>query len=438
MTRHLRTTVLAAVVSAAAITLAACGSSSAPAEGASSSASNPADDSSAAPTGGDVEVFTFWTSGGEKAGLDGLAEEFGKQCSDYNFTTAVVAGGAGANANAVLASRLQQNDPPSTFQVHAGAESLSYIAAGQVQGLTDQFKEWGLTEAFPESLIDSMSVDGKVYSVPANIHRVMMWANTSVLEQAGITDEPQTIDDLLTNLQKLRDAGVAAPLAMGVDWTQSDLLEPVLLSVLGGDAYNKLWSSGGEWSLPEVTEALHKYQELLSFTNDDRDSLDWTDAERLLVQGDAGYQVMGDWMAGEMDGAGFTDYSYQAFPGTEDYYMWIADSFTLPTGIDNVAGAECWLKVVGSAEGQKAFNTKKGSIPARVDADPADYPEYQQSAMADFKKLTMVPSCAHGSACTLGQAGAVNSALGKFSGDGDLASLQGALGDAIADNAITL
>lgn len=436
MSRHVRLAVVAAVVSATAMILAACGSSTAPAAGESNSSSS--SNASSTQAGGDVEVFTYWTSGGEKAGLDGLVQVFGSQCSDYKFTTAVVAGGAGANANAVLASRLQQNDPPSTFQVHAGAESLSYVAAGQVQDLTAQYKQWGLTDAFPKSLIDNMSVDGKIYSVPANIHRIMMWANTSVLEKAGITGEPQTIDDLLANLQKLRDAGIESPLAMGRDWTQSDLMEPVLLSVLGGDDYNALWKSGDGWSSPKVTEALEKYQKLLSFTNQDRDSLDWTDAERLLVQGDAAYQVMGDWMAGEMDSAKFTDYSYQAFPGTEDYYMWLADSFTLPTGIANVPGAECWLKVVGSPEGQKAFNTKKGSIPARVDADPANYPAYQQSAMADFKKLTMEPSCAHGSACTLGQAGAVNSALGKFSGDGDLASLQKALGDAIAKNAVHL
>lgn len=424
MNRYKRWGAITAVLATGAFALTACSVSPGSSQGESSG-----DD--AAPTSGEVEVFSFWTSGGEKAGLDGLAAEFAEQCSEQEYLPAVVAGGAGANANAVLASRLQQGDPPSTFQVHAGAESIGYVEAGQVQPLDAQYTEWGLDEAFPPSLIESMKVDGKLYSVPANIHRILMWSNTAVLADAGITGEPNGIDGLLANLQTLRDGGMESPLAIGRDWTQSDLMEPVLLAELGGDGYTKLWSDPAAWDAPEVTEALTKYQKLLEFTNDDRDSLDWTDAERLLVQGDAAYQVMGDWMAGELDNAGFTDYGFQAFPGTEDYYIWIADSFTLPTGIDNVTGAECWLQVVGSAEGQKAFNTKKGSIPARVDADPADYPAYQQAAMADFKELTMVPSCAHGSACTLGQAGAVNSALGKFSGDGDLAPLQDALGDAI-------
>jgi len=72
----------------------------------------------------DVEVFTWWADGGEKAGLDGLVSQFNIDCPGYKFVNGAVAGGAGSNAKAVLASRLQQNDPPSTFQAHAGAELL--------------------------------------------------------------------------------------------------------------------------------------------------------------------------------------------------------------------------------------------------------------------------------------------------------------------------
>ena len=38
-----------------------------------------------------------------------------------------------------------------------------------------------------------------------------------------------------------------------------------------------------------------------------------------------------------------------------------------------------------------------------------------------------MPSCPHGSACSQGWQGAVGSAQGKFSSDGDVASLQKAL-----------
>ncbi|MGH3646105.1 MAG: hypothetical protein ACRDTM_02860 [Micromonosporaceae bacterium] len=74
-----------------------------------------------------------------------------------------------------------------------------------------------------------------------------------------------------------------------------------------------------------------------------------------------------------------------------------------------------------------AFNTRKGSIPARSDADPADYPAYQRAAIADFKRLRLVPSCAHGSACTRAQTVAAISAVGRFSSAGGVADLQAAI-----------
>lgn len=378
-----------------------------------------------------VEVFSWWTSGSEKAGLDGLVSTFKRACSKYKFENAAVAGGNGTNAKQVLASRLQQSDSPSSFQAHAGAELTAYINAGQIQDLSAKYKQWGLTKVFPESLLKSLTVNGKIYSVPANIHRAnVLWSNKKVLAKAGIAKQPQTIKDFIDTLDKLKAAGIRAPLAVGKDWTQLDLLDAVLLSELGPRKFSTMWSKGADWNSPEVSKALADFQKLLTYSSSDRDNLDWTDAEQRLVEGKAAYQLMGDWEVGEFKTDKFTDYGYQPFPGNGNTYQWLADSMVLPTGAKNEAGAECWLKVVGSAAGQKAFNTLKGSIPARLDANPADYPEYQQSAMKDFKADALVASCSHGSACTLGENEAATSAMGKFSSDGNVKALRQALSDA--------
>jgi glucose/mannose transport system substrate-binding protein len=382
--------------------------------------------------GGDVEVFTWWTSGGEKAGLDGIVDVFDRDCQGQTFVNAAIAGGTGSNAKQVLASRMQQNDPPSSFLMHAGAEANDYITAGQVQDLSAEYEEWGLDEAFPAGLIDSLTVDGKIYSVPVNIHRIMLWGNAPVLADAGITGSPASVEEFIANLETLKASGLESPLAVGVDWTQLELLESVLLSELGADDFSALWLSDGDWTTPEVAKAVEDYRTILSYSNPDRDSLDWTDAEKRLTGGQAAYQVMGDWQIGEFIADGYTDYTYQAFPGTEEAYQWVSDSFVLPTGARNEEGALCWLKTLGSADGQKAFNTAKGSIPARTDADPADYPAYQQAQIADFKVLEQVPSCANGSACTLGETSALNSAIGKFSIDGKVDELLKAASDAVA------
>jgi glucose/mannose transport system substrate-binding protein len=375
----------------------------------------------------DVEVFTWWADGGEKAGLDGLVGQFGSDCANFTFVNGAVAGGAGANAKQVLASRLAQGDPPDTFQAHAGAELNDYIAAGQLEDLSAQYQEWGLTNAFPKGLIDNLTVDGKIYSVPANIHRAnVLWGNKAVLASAGITADATSLDGFFADLEKLKAKGVT-PLALGRDWTQLMLFESVLISDLGAAKFTGLWNGGTKWDGADVTQAITDYQKLLTYTNTDRDTFDWTDAEKLIMDGKAGYQLMGDWEAADLDAKKFSGYSYSAFPGNGNTFQWLADSFVLPKGAKNPEGTKCWLKTVGSAAGQKAFNTKKGSIPARTDATPADYPAYQQAAITDWKSQAQVPSCAHGSACSQGFQGALNSAMGKFSSDGNATALQTAL-----------
>jgi glucose/mannose transport system substrate-binding protein len=412
-----RRTAVALVSVATLLTAAACGSDDGDGSGSGSGSASK-----------NVEVFTWWADGGEKAGLDGLVSTFGTACAGQTFQNGAVAGGAGANAKTVLASRLQQNDPPDTFQAHAGAELLDYIDAGQIEDLSGDYDTWGLKQAFPQGLIDNLTVEGKIYSVPANIHRAnVVWTNKKVLADAGITAVPTTLDAFFADLDKVKAKGIAAPLAIGKDWTQLMLFESVLITDLGPDKFTGLFNGSTPWDGADVTKGINDFKKLLTYTNSDRDALDWTDAEKLVMDGKAAYQLMGDWEAADLDAKGFSDYGYFAFPGNGTTFQWLADSFVLPKGAKNAEGTKCWLKTVGSAEGQKAFNTKKGSIPARTDADPAAYPKYQQAAMADWKSAKQVPSCAHGAGCSQGWQGAANSAMGAFSTNQDVAALQKAL-----------
>lgn len=378
----------------------------------------------------EVEVFTWWTEGGEKAGLDGLVSTFEQQ-SDFTFVNGAVAGGAGSNAKAVLASRLQSQDPPDTFQAHAGAELADYIQAGQIQDVSSLYDEEGWTDVFPQGVLDAITVDGKIYSVPVNIHRAnVVWANPTVLKDAGITEVPADIDAWISDMEKLKAGGIEAPLAVATDWTQVHLFETVLISDLGPEAYSGLWTGDTDWASAEVTAAIEDYKTLLSFANTDRSGLDWPDAAKYVTDGKAAYTVMGDWTAGAFKDQGLVDgedYTWFPVPGQDGVFDFLADSFTLPVGAPNEAGAKAWLGTVGSAEGQEAFNTAKGSIPVRTDADPKAYDDYQQAAIEAFAQDEIVPSLAHGAAAPVAWLTEISSAVGQFGGSGDVAGFQESL-----------
>ncbi len=384
---------------------------------------SPASDGADSANADQVEVFTWWASGSEKVGLDALVSVFDEQYPAIEFNNAAVAGGAGSNAKAALASRLEASNPPDTFQAHAGAELTDYIIADQLQDLSGFYEDNGLNEVFPKTLIEQITSDGKIYSVPSNIHRAnVTWVNVDVLENAGIdpTVAPADMDAWIADLGKLKAAGVDTPLSLGTEWTQMQLLENVLIADLGADGYTGLWDGTTEWDSAGVKTAVDHYGQLLDFVNSDYVGLDWDAAMQLVIDGNAGYNVMGDWAEAAFVQAGQTygtEYTTWATPGTEGIFDFLADSFTLPVGAPNEAAAIDWLTTISSAEGQKAFNLAKGSIPARTDAVVSDYPAYQQTALKSFGEDTVVSSLAHGAAAASSWSSDLSSAIGKFGAD---------------------
>ena len=377
--------------------------------------------------GGEVGVFTWWAEGSEKEGLDALEALFKTDYPNNTFVNLAVAGGAGSSAKAKLAADLQNGNPPDSFQGHAGAELIDYIDAEQILPVNDVIEELGGAEVFPQDLLDRITVQDDIYSVPSNVHRAnVVWANPKVLADAGVSEEPADLDAWLEDMQKIKDSGVETPITVGGTWTQVQLFETVLLAELGAEGYNGLFSAGSDWESDGVKAAVEKYGRILEFANTASDGDDWPAAVDAVIEGRAAYNVMGDWAVAQFaskDQVDGEDYTYFAVPGTDGVFDFLADSFTLPAGAKNPEGAKDWLRLVGSEEGQKAFNLAKGSIPARTDVAPDDFPPYQQSAMKSFKEDVIASSIAHGAAVSMAWLSDMSTAMSKFYSGRDEAGL---------------
>ncbi|MDO5729321.1 MAG: ABC transporter substrate-binding protein [Actinomycetaceae bacterium] len=418
----MRRMVALAGVAALSLTLAACG-------GGDSGGGEPADTGEGTttekPWEGDasqVSVTTWWEAGSEKLGLEALVEVFNEQNPDTEFINAALAGGGGSQAKQKLAADLAANNPPDTFQAHAGAELTDYIDAAQITDIAGLYDELKLRDAFPASLIDRLTVDGAIYSIPSNVHRAnVVWANPTVLEEAGIDPAavPADMDAWLADMEKIKAAG-KTPLTLGMAWTQSQLLETVLIADLGADGYNGLFDGSTAWDSDGVKKALGHFEKLLTFTDPSLYSEDWEPAMQLVVDGKAAYNVMGDWAIASFDSQNKVagqDYIYFPVPGTDGIFDFLADSFTLPVGAPHPGGTKAWLQTVSSKEGQIAFNKVKGSIPARsdlTDAEKGEFSDYQQNAMESFGSDTIVSSIAHGAALPVKMSNAINDAVAKF------------------------
>lgn len=418
-------------VAALSLVLTACGGG-----GGSDDSSTGDNGSEGAAAGGEVSVVTWWEAGTEKNGRDALVKVFEEEHPDFTFNNAAVAGGGGSQAKQKLAADLAAKNPPDTFQAHAGAELTDYIDAGQIEDVSNLYDEFNLRDAFPDTLIDRLTVDGKIYSVPSNIHRAnVVWANNAVLEEAGLDpNSPATdIDGWIADMKKVKEAG-KIPITVGMAWTQLELLESVLMADLGADAYNGLFDGSTGWDSAEVTTALEHYSEIMDLADKSYLNEDWEPAMNPVITGEAAYNVMGDWAIASFDAADKVykeDYVAFPVPGTEGMFDFLADSFTLPVGAKNVEGAKAWLQTISGKPGQITFNSIKGSIPARSDLNEdelAEFGEYQRDAMDSFAKDTIVSSIAHGAAAPVAVSNAMNDACAKFAqGGSDVAGFQAEL-----------
>jgi glucose/mannose transport system substrate-binding protein len=367
---------------------------------------------------GELEVFSWWTGGGEAAGLTKVIGIWNRENPNIKFVNSAVAGGAGTNAQAVLAQRLAANDPPDSFQGHAGAELQDYIKAGDLEPIDFLYRQAGFGKFFPRSLVSQIRYQGRLYSVPVNIHRAnVLWYNPRVLREAGISPrELRTWAGFMGALQKADDAGVI-PLVVGEQWTNMHLFETILLSTVGPARYAALWKGNGSWTSAGVRTAISRYAQVLELTNRDAASLTWQDASKLVVDGKAAFNIMGDWANGyftELKQKPNVGYGWAPVPGTAGVYQWLSDSFTLPKGAPNRAAAIKWLSLLGSKRAQDSFNPVKGSIPARQDASPRLYNTYLKSALRDWKTNKLAGSLAHGVVAGNAWKAQINTVLGQF------------------------
>jgi glucose/mannose transport system substrate-binding protein len=387
---------------------------------------------------GKLEIFSWWTAGGEANALKAIFDVYQKRHPAVQIVNATVAGGAGTNAKAVLKTRMLGGDPPDSFQVHAGHELIdTWVRSGFMAPLTGLFKSQGWTKSMPSGLIDILSYKGDIWSVPVNIHRAnILWYNKKVFADAHLAP-PTTFDEFFKAADALKAKGVV-PFALGdkEGWEAGHVFETVLIGTLGADGYRGLWTGKTPWTSSKVSAALNTFKKMLSYANTDHAALTWDGAGEYIAGAKGAMMIMGDWANGWFTSKNVKDYGWVPPPGNANVYDALSDSFGLPKKARDRENVMAWLVVLGSREGQEAFNPLKGSICARTDCSPSLFTPYQQWTMTHWKTDAIVPSVIHGAAASEGWATGYKDAIALFVTSQNTAATQKALQKACAEAAM--
>jgi len=373
----------------------------------------------------EVEVLHYWTSGGEAKAAAELRSTMQKK--GHTWKDFAVAGGGGDSAMTVLKSRVVSGNAPAAAQIK-GPSIQEWAAEGVLANMDSVAAAEKWDTLIPKPIADGLKYKGHYVAAPVNVHRVnWLWANPAAFKKAG-AKIPTTWDEFFTAADQLKKAGIIPVAHGGQNWQDFTTFESVALGVGGTEFYKKALVQLDPATLksPAMLKVLETFRKVKDYTDKNAPGRDWNLATAMVIKGEAGMQLMGDWAKGEFIAAGKapgTDFACVAAPGTAKAFTYNVDSFALFQLKD--AGRQKAQQDLASAilapEFQQVFNLNKGSIPVRTDVKLDKFDDCARQSAADFaadaKTGGLVPSIAHGMAVPSATEGAIKDVVSQFWND---------------------
>lgn len=358
---------------------------------------------------GTVNVYHWWTAGGEKDAIESVVDGFTDVYSKTKAKSNAIPGGAGGAMVMKVKVLQQAGKSPETFQAHPGEEIEPYLQSDLLLNLNDVWEYGNLSERALPGLEELCTAsDGNKYIVPIGIHKTnVIFYNIHVFEKYGI-EIPDHEDitweefwDICDKLAAVMEDG-EYPIDLGdrKGWPACQVFENIMM---GTDPQIYEDFINGTYNVEDITEVLSTYAKLMDYVAPDHSSRDWYEASGQVVSGTYAMQIMGAWMQPlmtSMDQVYGEDYGVFTFPGTDGWFGMCIDGFVVSNDSADVESGIRWAYNVSTNEVQTAFSELKESISPYSDTSDEVYNEltlkFKEELTSEDTKV--YPSFTHGTA----------------------------------------
>ena len=358
---------------------------------------------------GTVNIYHWWTAGGEKDAIESVVSEFSEIYENINAKSNPIPGGAGGAMVMKVKVLAQTGKSPEAFQAHPGQEIQPYLDANLLLNLNGVWEYGELEERAIPSLVEMCTAaDGNHYVVPIGIHKTnIILYNIHVFEKYGVEipdhenitwDEFWAICDELA--AKMPEGEYPLDLGDQKGWPACQVFENIML---GTDPQIYENFINGEYNVDDLTRVRETYTKLMDYVAPDHNSRDWYHATGAMVNGTYAMQIMGAWaqpLMTNMDQVYGEDYGVFTFPGTDGWFGMCVDGFVVSNNSANVEGGVRWAFSVCTQDVQEYFSGLKESISPYTDTPDDVYNEltlhFKEQLMDENTKV--YPSITHGTA----------------------------------------
>lgn len=351
-------------------------------------------------------TLTMWhnsTTGDGKQYWEDAAAAFHEENPDVTVEVTSI---QNEDMDGKLQTAVNSGDMPDIFMARGGGKLADIVSAGKVKDLTDLIDD-DVKTAFGEAPFSAFTIDGKIYGMPSAVLPGGIFYSKDLFAQAGIAEEPKTLDELEDAVDKLKDAGIA-PIALGAKdaWPAAHWYYFFAVRACSQDIVQSL-ATDPDFSDPcwlTAAENLADFAAIEPFN----DGFLTTTAQQganssagLLANHQAAMELMGAWDVGVIasltpDEKPLADLGWFPFPevdggdGEAGAMMGGVDGYSC--SVDSPSACEDFLNFVSSKKWQEGYATAFQTIPASQDAksavtDPSLVPLMEAYSSAPYVSL---------------------------------------------------
>ncbi len=244
-----------------------------------------------------------------QAAVDELIENF--EAANPDITISLETRSTDAHKDA-LRTAAGTDAGPDIFAMWAGPGlGGEFVQAGVSKDITNYYEQYGWADRFTPTTIEPYTQYGGHHGVPWSQSVQVVYYNKRLFQQAGITAEPTTYDELVAAADRLKAAGIT-PIEFGgsVNWHVMRLLDNLLETECGPEKVDQLTSRAASWAGEPCADAafteLKEWSD--NYINQGFIGIDNDESSALFYTGRAAMAFEGDWFTTQIiDGGGNID-----------------------------------------------------------------------------------------------------------------------------------
>lgn len=235
-----------------------------------------------------------------------------------------------------------------------------YVAAGMSKPMDAYYEQYGWDDTLlPAAAAFASSYgDGNRHGVPFTFKGEAVYYNKALFEQAGITAEPGTYEELLAAAEALKEAGIPAFTFGGsVNWHLMRLMDVIVETKCGAETRDALFAMQASWSeTPCATEAFAEMQTWgQNYILSPFMGIDQPQSFNLFVAGRAAMMLEGNWLVQQLsEVTDLEGYGLFPFPTGTGRLYGFAEYHYVSASSENPDIAAAFLDYFNSTEVQQA------------------------------------------------------------------------------------